>query len=73
MNISGADRQSPLYAKLIEDIDGKVATLRASNDRDHDEISTARIRGRIAELKALRNQLTSEPSMTAQNYTDPYA
>jgi hypothetical protein len=50
----------------------KLRLLRLSNDKDHDAIKTANIRGRIAEVSGLLEMLTKAPQIAAPNHIDPY-
>ena len=59
--LSTNDRHSPLWLKLKRELEARLATLRAQNDGDKDERSTAMLRGRIAELKILL-ALGNEPT-----------
>jgi len=46
-----SERNSPLWAKLAAHFEERLATTRNRNDSDHDEAATAKLRGRIAELR----------------------
>lgn len=48
-----SDRQSVTWARLSSYCDDRLATLRAQNDADMSEVETAKLRGRIAEVKAM--------------------
>lgn len=43
--------QSPIWQKLVTHANRRLAVLRGRNDGDLDERKTAKLRGRIAELK----------------------
>jgi hypothetical protein len=51
--LTPADRMSPLWRALHEHLTNRLATLRAQNDADATPEKTARLRGQIAEVKAL--------------------
>lgn len=54
MRLTDEERASPAWQKLRRYMEDELATLRIANDAsDLDPISTARLRGRIAELKTL--------------------
>ncbi len=44
---------NPLWMRLEKHLRERLAELRARNDADNDPVQTARLRGRIAELKDL--------------------
>jgi len=46
------ERRSPLFLKLLEHWTNRLEISRMQNDGDRPEIETAKLRGRIAELKA---------------------
>lgn len=58
--LSPIERQDPVWRKLRERMEQRVADLRRDNDNPHDAIKTADIRGRIAELNAFLS-LDREP------------
>jgi hypothetical protein len=47
------ERQHPIWMKIEEELNRRIDVLRRMNDGAFDEIQTARLRGRIAELKDL--------------------
>lgn len=51
--LTAADRGSETWRKLKAHLETRLATLRASNDNSLDERKTAKLRGRIAEVKYL--------------------
>lgn len=66
MQLTYEERHSALWAKLKEHAESEIQRLRQRNDAQHDETTTANIRGRIAALKefvaleADRQPLTDE-------------
>jgi len=52
IELNDAERGSPLLDKLIRYYADRLVTLRASNDNDLSPEDTARIRGKIIEVKA---------------------
>ena len=50
--LSEEERNSRLFLKLSDHWKKRLETYRTQNDGDKDEIVTATLRGRIAELKA---------------------
>jgi hypothetical protein len=48
-----SDRASPTWTKLREHYEKRLATLRAQNDNEQPAEETAKLRGRIAEVKRL--------------------
>lgn len=55
------EKRSSLLRKLQEYAEERLETLRKENDADKSDLDTAKIRGRIAELKFLIS-LFSEPA-----------
>lgn len=55
------ERQSPLWLRLRDYLDERIDALRNQNEGNLGEIDTAHLRGRIAQLKALR-ALGDEPN-----------
>ncbi len=58
MKLTEADKLSALWQKLEPYLEERISTLRAQNDGELDQLATARLRGRLAELKlilSLRN------------------
>ena len=53
MTLSDFERHSALWIKINKYLLERVETLRSKNDGDLDQFETARLRGRIAELKGL--------------------
>lgn len=59
--LSDDDIASPLWKKIQTHLDERLATLREKNDKPLDERETARLRGQIEEVKALRNLNSRSP------------
>jgi hypothetical protein len=53
MMISEGDRLHPIWMRLTTHLETRIALLRIKNEGDVSETQTARIRGGIAELKAI--------------------
>ena len=47
------ERRSPLWRKLAEHYESRLESLRNQNDGDRADVDTAKLRGRIAEVKLL--------------------
>ena len=45
------ERRSPLWRKLAEHYESRLESLRNQNDGDRTDVDTAKLRGRIAEVK----------------------
>ena len=56
MVLDAVDRQKAVWLKLRAHLVDRLTTLRASNDGDKSPIETAKLRGRIAELKLLLSE-----------------
>ena len=54
MNLPPLERESALWKRIAAELEGRLASLRMSNDNDNlDGAATARVRGRIAEVKQI--------------------
>ena len=53
MKLDKHETQTALWQKLESHLSGRLADLRTANDGDLDPIQTARLRGRIVELRSL--------------------
>ena len=51
MNLSTYERESALWKKLEQHLNERLTTLRTRNDGELDAIETARLRGRISQVK----------------------
>ena len=61
--LTQADKQSAVWAKLMVRFKERLDTLRGQNDGPLDEVKTADLRGRIAEIKALMYLNKDSPPM----------
>jgi hypothetical protein len=64
MTLTESERNSPLWAKLREGWEADLKTLRARNDDPNNvmtELATARLRGRIDEIKRNLERGSSKP------------
>lgn len=50
--LTADERESKLWRKLSDHFTERLASLRIQNDGDKSDIETAKLRGRISELKA---------------------
>lgn len=55
------DRDSAVWLKLVLHLNARLATLRVKNDADMTPEKTARLRGRIEEVKALLTLGSDKP------------
>lgn len=53
LTLSREDLMSPVWSKVRKYCEGRLVSLRALNDGDHDPYVTARIRGSIREVRNL--------------------
>jgi hypothetical protein len=67
MKLTHAEIHNPLWIKLKEHIESRMDAHRRKNDGDLDDIATARLRGRIAELKSLLDLENPEPAQDAEH------
>lgn len=58
--LTAIEQASPLWGKLMVYFEGRKRSLRAKNEGDLDPIQTAKVRGQLAELRALMT-LNEEP------------
>jgi len=54
------EKHSALWQKLKQHLGEEIQRLREKNDGQHDEVATAKLRGRIAALKEL-SALDADP------------
>lgn len=47
------DTQNPLWVRLKPHLEARLAYLRSQNDSDLDPVETSKLRGRIAEVRAM--------------------
>jgi hypothetical protein len=63
LELTHADRNSVLMAKLVRHLAARLESHRRKNDGENlDQVQTASLRGRIAELKQLQNLLAAGES-----------
>jgi len=54
--LTAIDRQSEAWKKVTQHLEDRLQQLRESNDTDVGERETAKIRGRIAEVRSLLSE-----------------
>lgn len=59
--LSSGDKLSPTWLRLVEHLEQRLDVLRKQNDGRLDEVQTARMRGRIAQLKELISLGADQP------------
>lgn len=55
MILTAEDKASGLWSRLSKHLDAELAKMRALNDGDKNEVDTAHLRGRIAQIKAIQS------------------
>jgi hypothetical protein len=65
-----ADLQNPLWIRLRADFEQRIAEHRLANDADQTPETTAKLRGRIEELKGLLRLADDQPTRESQSFTD---
>lgn len=70
MKLTTAETHGALWQKLKDHLEDRLAEHRRKNDGDLDATQTARLRGRIAELKVLLDLATPEPTEVAEHGTE---
>lgn len=63
MKLSERELNDPLWMKLKSHYEAHLIQLRASNDNEKTDIETARLRGRIAQVKAFLAMGTPMPEI----------
>lgn len=63
LTFSQEDRYAAVWLRVKRYYESRLETLRRQNDADLDDISTARLRGRIMEIKALLDLDTPDPAI----------
>lgn len=61
MILDKQDRIDPLWIKLKAEYESRLTQLRTSNDRDMSDTETAKLRGRIAELRRIIDMGAEKP------------
>lgn len=56
------EKKNPVWIKLVEHWNERLLSLRKQNDSEKPEASTAKLRGQIAEVKAML-ELNNEPKI----------
>ena len=51
--LSAEERRTPMWFRIMEHMKERLEYLRVQNEGDKSEVQTAKIRGQIAELKAI--------------------
>lgn len=64
MTLTQGDVHSALWMKLSEHYESRLQELRAMNDADRNDVDTARLRGRIAEIRDFLALANSQPQTT---------
>lgn len=65
--LTDADLQSAAWIKIKAKCEARIKSLRRQNDGDKDPIETAKIRGRIAEVKKLLAMENPSPTTAADD------
>ena len=69
--LSKAERESPLWQRIEEHLNNRLISHRNKNDNNLGDVDTAKLRGRIAEAKALL-ALGDEPKIVeTQDFSAP--
>lgn len=61
MKLNNIQKESALWVAIEAELKGELELLRAQNDNDKDPLETAKLRGRIAEVKQILNWASVEP------------
>lgn len=60
MKLSSTEKASSGILKMKETLEAELDALRKNNDKDHDELMTAKIRGKIAQIKQILKTVEDE-------------
>lgn len=60
-DLSEADKMNPLWLRMEPYLAKRLSKLRAQNDADLDPEETAKLRGKISELKTMLNLAKAKP------------
>lgn len=71
--INEAEAQTALWTKIKAHLELRLNTCRLQNDGDSDELMTAKMRGRILEIKSFLALDKPPPSITATDEQSPVA
>ncbi|TFH85263.1 hypothetical protein EQG41_18290 [Billgrantia azerbaijanica] len=69
---SELDKSQPWFKSLKGSVEERLSKLREKNDTDRGQVETAHIRGQIAALKELLNDMADKPSPKAAQRRNPY-
>lgn len=61
IEINDTDKLNPLWGKLMDMWEERLAVLRRKNDGDLTEFQTAKVRGQIAELRSWMGKDKDKP------------
>lgn len=61
MTLTDGEKMTDLWRKLEEHYTNRLQTLRETNDRAQSESETAKLRGHIAEVKAILTLAKEQP------------
>lgn len=61
--LNAAEKQTALWAKIKAHLEAKLETCRKQNDGDADAVQTAKMRGRILEIKSFLALENPPPSL----------
>ena len=64
------EKQGAVWMKLSAHLNARLALLRRQNDDDKDEIKTARLRGRIAEVQMILGLANKKPPAPQEVWND---
>ena len=66
------DRNQAWFRLLKESLESRLKDLRKLNDKDYDREETAKLRGRIQEIKELLSDMGEKPNPTIAPRRNPY-
>ncbi|GAA0586700.1 hypothetical protein ACFQH5_20235 [Halomonas salifodinae] len=69
---SEIDKTQAWFKKLHDSLEAKLAKLREKNDADRGPVDTAHLRGQIAVLRELLNDMSDKPTPQAPARRNPY-
>jgi GTP1/Obg family GTP-binding protein len=70
--LNEAESQTALWQKIKKHLEQRLETARNKNDGDLNEVETAKLRGRITELKSFLALDKPPPILTGNESQDPF-
>lgn len=66
MTLTEQERNDPLWLKVKAELESRLNQLRKDNDKDMNESATAKLRGRISEVKRILDMGVDTPKIEVE-------